>query len=78
MEYNKELLKESKTFCLAPWLSVHTWPDGRTYPCCLWSSHNPVGNVNDQTLEEIWNNDKMKQTRTGMLSGEKISSCKRC
>jgi radical SAM protein with 4Fe4S-binding SPASM domain len=78
MEYNKELLKESKTFCLAPWLSVHTWPDGRTYPCCLWSSHNPVGNVNDQTLEEIWNNDKMKQTRTGMLNGEKISSCKRC
>tara|TARA_R110000803_G_scaffold208369_1_gene276986 strand:+ start:12720 stop:13985 length:1266 start_codon:yes stop_codon:yes gene_type:complete len=78
MEYNKELLKNSKTFCLAPWLSIHTWPDGKTYPCCIWDSNDPVGNVNNETLDEIWNNERMKQTRAGMLKGEKISSCKRC
>jgi len=78
MEYKKEHLKKSNTFCIAPWLSIHTWPDGKTFPCCLWNSGDPVGNINNESLEQIWNNEKMKQTRTGMLKGEKISSCKRC
>lgn len=78
MEYNKKELKNSNTFCMAPWLSVHTWPDGKTYPCCLWNSNEPVGNINDKSLKEIWNNDTMKNTRVGMLTGEKISSCRRC
>ena len=78
MESNKNILKKSKTFCLAPWLSIHTWPDGNTYPCCLWRSDKPVGNINEETLVEIWNNDTMKRTRAGMLNSERISSCKRC
>jgi len=78
MEFDKNILKESKTFCLAPWLSIHTWPDGKTYPCCIWNSNEPVGNINDQTLKEVWNNDTMKRTRVGMLNDEKISSCRRC
>ena len=78
MAFNKKILKESKTFCLAPWLSIHTWPDGKTYPCCIWNSNEPVGNINDQSLKEVWNNDAMRRTRIGMLNGEKISSCRRC
>ena len=78
MEFDKNKLKESKTFCLAPWLSIHTWPDGKTYPCCVWNSGEPVGNINDESLDKLWNNDVMKKTRVGMLKGEKISSCRRC
>lgn len=78
MAYNKDILKKSKTFCIAPWVSIHHWPDGKTYPCCLWNSREPVGNLNEQSLNEIWNNDVMKQTRKGMLEGEKISACDRC
>jgi len=66
------------TICLAPWISIHNWPDGKTYPCCLWDSNDPVGNLNESSIEEIWNSDKMKQTRLGMLKDEKISSCSRC
>lgn len=71
-------IKNSKTFCLAPWISIHTWPDGKTFPCCLWNSDDPVGNINENTLEEIWNSDKMKDARLKMLNGEEIESCKRC
>ena len=78
MVLDKNKLKESKTFCIAPWLSIHTWPDGKTFPCCLWNSGDPVGNINNESLEQIWNNDKMKQTRTAMVKGEKISACQRC
>ena len=55
MEFDKEILKKSKTFCLAPWLSIHTWPDGKTFPCCLWNSGDPVGNINDESLSVISN-----------------------
>jgi len=78
MAFNKKILEESKTFCLAPWLSIHTWPDGKTYPCCIWNSNEPIGNINDQSLKDVWNNDAMRRTRIGMLNGEKISSCRRC
>ena len=71
-------LKENKSFCLAPWLSIHTWPDGKTFPCCIWNSNDPVGNVNDNTLKEIWNNNRMKSTRLSMLKDQKVDACNRC
>ena len=78
MEFDTNKLKESKTFCLAPWLSIHTWPDGKTYPCCVWNSGESVGNINNESLDKLWNNEVMRKTRIGMLQGEKISSCRRC
>lgn len=71
-------LKNNKTFCLAPWISVHTWPDGKTFPCCLWNSNDPVGNINNNSLKELWNSEKMKEARIKMLNGEEVSSCSRC
>lgn len=69
---------KDKTTCLAPWISIHHWPDGKTYPCCLWNSGDPIGNLNNESLRDIWNSDKLKQARLGMLKGEKVSSCSRC
>jgi len=37
-----------------------------------------VGNLNEQTLEEAYNSDTMKQFRLDMLEGKKISNCNRC
>jgi len=70
--------KDNKSFCLAPWVSTHVWPNGNTYPCCMWDVHDPIGNVNDVPLGDIWNNSKMKDARVKMMKGEKISSCNRC
>ena len=72
------MIEKPDTFCLAPWVSIHTWPDGKVFPCCLWNSRDPVGNVNAQSLEEIWNNEKMKKIRGSFLKGEKLKSCDRC
>ena len=75
---NKIKKEENKSFCLAPWISAHTFPDGRTFPCCVWDIGNPIGNINDQNLKDIFNNDKLKEVRRKMLSGEKVESCSRC
>ena len=74
---NKKIT-DSKSFCLAPWMSIHTWPDGRTFPCCAWDMKTPVGNANDSTISQIWNNSAMKKTRKLMLEGKEVKGCSRC
>ena len=37
-----------------------------------------IGSLHDNTLEEIWNNDKMRDIRIKMLKGEPIGNCETC
>jgi len=64
--------------CIAPWIHLHTWPNNNVYPCCLTAMEDTVGNLNDNTLAEIWNNEAMKKLRTQFLNNEQPESCKRC
>ena len=38
--------------CILPWIHMHPWPDGRVFTCCLSEHDTPVGNLNEQSLEE--------------------------
>ena len=77
---DKELddLVKGDAFCVLPWIHMHPWPDGRVFTCCLSEHDTPVGNLNDQTLEEVYNSETMKKFRTAMLDNKKISNCNRC
>ena len=74
----KELLIESETFCMLPWMHLHAFPDGRAYPCCFAFDKLHVGNVNEQSMEEVFNGDKMKQMRLNMLANKKSRECVKC
>jgi len=87
--YNLEELKKSDSFCIAPWMTSHTWPDGRVFPCCLYNTDPadydksdpllpPFGNVNESELKDVWNSPKYKEMRTQMLDGKKPIGCSRC
>lgn len=81
MNIDKEkLLKESKNFCMAPWIHMHVWPDGRAFPCCLSEPHSGVdyGNTNFQTIEELWNSDLARTLRKNMLEDKPSQTCRRC
>lgn len=67
--------KNNTTFCLHPFTGLATREDGAICACCR--SH-PVGNIQEQTLEEIWNNDTMKRIRQQVLSGERPPECEPC
>ena len=77
---DKELeeLVKGDAFCVLPWIHMHPWPDGRVFTCCLSEHDQPIGNLNEQTLEEVYNSETMKQFRLDMLAGKKISNCNRC
>ena len=66
---------KSCTFCMHPFTGLATRSDGAVMACCR--SH-PVGNIQEQTLEEIWNNDTMKRIRKQVLNDERPSECAPC
>ena len=74
----KFLLKESKTFCVYPWIHLHAYPTGEAYPCCHSEMKFPVGNCRHQTLEEIWKDRPMQKLRADMLSETPNPTCGRC
>lgn len=70
-----------KKFCIAPWVHTHIWPDGTVYPCCMSNVErgNDFGNINDNTMQDIWNNEKYRQFRLDLINGvERPDVCYRC
>jgi len=77
----KLLLEKSETFCMMPWVHLHTTPTGVASPCCIAEScatDNGVGNSRMQSLEQLVNSDQMKQLRLDMLTGKKNVECRKC
>lgn len=73
------LLKESRVFCIYPWIHLHAYPTGEAWPCChAEMAVGPVGNCRDNTLAEIANSDAMRQLRNDMLTETPNKYCTRC
>ena len=49
----KELLIDSESFCMLPWMHLHAYPDGRAYPCCFALDPYPVGDLNKQSMDPL-------------------------
>ncbi len=78
-EREQFLLKESKTFCIYPWIHLHAYPTGEAYPCChAEMGVGQVGNCRTNTLEEIWQDQPMAELREAMLTETPHAACTRC
>jgi MoaA/NifB/PqqE/SkfB family radical SAM enzyme len=58
-----------------PFTGLATREDGAVKVCCR--SH-PIGHIEENTLEEIWNNDTMKRIRKQVLGGHRPAECAPC
>ena len=74
----KELLLDSESFCMMPWLHIHAFPDGRAYPCCFALDKYPVGDLNKDSMETVFNGKDTRQIRQNMLSNKKSKHCTKC
>lgn len=86
--------RRSLTFCPLPWIHLATRPNGDVRLCCTSNASGAgetdekiIGlvrkgdrnlNLRDNTVEEIWNSDFMKETRLQMIRGEIPASCRKC
>jgi sulfatase maturation enzyme AslB (radical SAM superfamily) len=66
---------KSKTFCMHPFTGLATREDGAIKICCRSA---PIGDIKDNTLEEIWNGDKMKEVRRQVMNDERPNVCEPC
>ena len=69
---------DNKTFCILPWVHMHMWPNGITYPCCLATNDYVIGNTNKESFKDLWNSERMRELRRNMLDGKPTSGCSRC
>ena len=67
--------KKSKTFCMHPFTGLATREDGAIKICCR---SQPIGWIQDETLEYTWNSPAMRLVREQLLNGERPEACKPC
>ena len=64
-------------WCAQPWETLSLQPNGDVYPCAV--AYTKVGNFFDNTLEEIWNGEKLAAFRNGVNSPDQMNDdCRKC
>jgi sulfatase maturation enzyme AslB (radical SAM superfamily) len=64
------------TFCSAPFMRIDIGARGEFNCCC--KINDVYGNVNDHSLEELFNQPKLQNLRKRFLNGEKPKECSVC
>jgi radical SAM protein with 4Fe4S-binding SPASM domain len=69
-----------REYCTYPSVRLMCLSNGRVVPCCVdWKAEMVVGDVNTQSLKEIWNGEKITALRSELRSGEfKSAICAAC
>lgn len=64
------------TMCPMPWSHMRIDQSGSARPCCVYE--DTVGNVIEQSIDQLFHNQHYEQLRQKFLSGEKVSACDHC
>ena len=75
----EQLKNETSCYCPLPWVHLHISTIGEVLPCCIseWGQA-PLGNINNNSFDEIWNGEEMRQFRLKMLNDKPDARCKVC
>ena len=73
---NKDNLKNSKTFCMLPYMHIYGSAGGDMVPCCE-AQEVPLNNPGETALES-WNNENYKELRRALAKDERPERCNVC
>ena len=63
-------MSSNKIYCTRAFDHVQLLDNGEMTPCCPpWVDHYSIGNINEQSYEEIWNGEKAQKFRESILDG---------
>ena len=65
-----------ENLCILPWIHLEADANGKAKPCCLYEEN--IGDLNTQSLSEVWHSKKLEKLRSDFLSGKKPSPCSKC
>lgn len=69
-------MKKTKVLCPVPFNHCIVSTNGSVRCCCYQSEENSMGNLNENTFDDIWNGDKFNTIREQMIDMEYPSICK--
>jgi MoaA/NifB/PqqE/SkfB family radical SAM enzyme len=73
---NKDNLKNSKTFCMLPYMHIYGSAGGDMVPCCE-AQETPLNNPSESAIES-WNNDNYRELRRALANDERPERCAVC
>jgi len=68
--------KDSKTFCVYPFIHLATLTDGTIPPCCVGRATNAT--LTNSSMASAWNSPELKDIRVKMMNNEEVSNCTQC
>ena len=68
-------MHSSSTFCMHPFTGLATREDGAIKVCCR---SQPIGWIQNESIEQAWNNDAMREVRRQVLNNEQPAQCIPC
>lgn len=68
--------KDNQALCPAPWVGLYVEPTGRVDNCCV--GKNNLGNIQENTIEELLYGDINLSVQQTMLAGEYPKGCAWC
>lgn len=79
-EWTEDKVAESRHFCMMPWVHLHVTQYGTVTPCCTapWQKEQSFGDLNESSIEEIWNSPEIRAFRKKMLRDQRDARCSRC
>ena len=75
------LTGKKRKYCSEPWIGITITAEGNVVPCCYdYDEKYIIGNLKEESLEQIWNNKRMRllrrQVKTKTLYKNPL--CKTC
>ena len=71
-------MSDKHIYCPNPYILAEIMPFGNVYPCsCGWIKGYSLGNIFEQSYEEIWNGEKAKEFRQKLYDND-FSLCPGC
>ena len=72
--------KDNGIFCAMPFVHFHVTQNGNVTPCCQapWGEEAKLGNINQQSIQEIWTGKPFEAFRKQMIKGNAPEVCSRC
>jgi MoaA/NifB/PqqE/SkfB family radical SAM enzyme len=74
--FNKDMVQtESKMMCHLPWIQLYIDYDGTIRPDCVCKPQESIGHAVEDSLEEVWNNNKMQDYRKKIVNNHCSEIC---
>jgi len=67
----------NKTYCILPFIHIATERNGDYMPCCA-SKETTGHNLEDDSINTVWNSEYYQKLRSDLLAGVQHSNCNEC